>query len=131
MTDKELLERIKKDPSEFSVLFREYYRMIFGYVFRRVTDFDISKDIVSDAFRKAFTHIKYFDYRGISVKVWLYRIAANELNLYELRLIHGKGKSKLKYACYVALKDNPHVLKYYDAPPERGGWGATIIELKQ
>jgi DNA-nicking Smr family endonuclease len=55
---------------------------------------------------------------------------AKRLNLYDLRLIHGKGKSKLKYACYVALKDNPHVLKYYDAPPERGGWGATIIELK-
>jgi len=82
LNEKELLERMRKDPSEFSVVFREYYRVIFSYVFRRVTDFDITRDIVSETFRKAFVHIKYFDYRGLSIKVWLYRIATNETNLY-------------------------------------------------
>jgi len=55
---------------------------------------------------------------------------AVELNLFEVKLIHGKGKSKLKHKCYQILKDNPLVIRFYDAPPERGGWGATIIELK-
>jgi RNA polymerase sigma-70 factor (ECF subfamily) len=82
LDEKELLDRIKEDPSEFAVIFREYYPVIFGYVFRRVTDFDITRDVVSETFRKAFINIKYFDYRGISVKVWLYRIATNETNLY-------------------------------------------------
>ena len=82
LDEKELLEKIKKDPSEFSILFRDYYRVIFGYVFRRVTDFDTAKDIVSETFRKAFIHVRYFDYRGISLKVWLYRIATNEMHMY-------------------------------------------------
>jgi DNA-nicking Smr family endonuclease len=55
---------------------------------------------------------------------------AKELGLYELKIIHGKGKSKLKHACYTGLKRNQLVARFYDAPPERGGWGATIIELK-
>lgn len=55
---------------------------------------------------------------------------AKELNLHELRLIHGKGKSRIKHVCYSELRKNPYVERFYDAPPERGGWGATIIELK-
>lgn len=82
MTDKELLERIKENPSEFSVLFREYYRMIFGYIFRRTADFDITRDIVAETFIKAFQNIRYFNYRGTAIKVWLYRIATNEANGY-------------------------------------------------
>jgi len=62
----------------------------------------------------------------------IYEFVANakELNLHELRIIHGKGKSRLKYACYSELRNCPQVTRFYDAPPERGGWGATIVELK-
>jgi len=82
LNESELLDRIKKDPSEFSVLFNLYYRQIFGYIFRRTGDFDESADIAADTFLKAFSHIGNFTCRGISVKVWLYRIATNELNQY-------------------------------------------------
>jgi RNA polymerase sigma-70 factor, ECF subfamily len=82
LTENELLIRIKTDPKEFSVLFGEYYKPVFGYVFRRTADFDLSKDIVSETFRKAFLNIRFFSWRGISLKVWIYRIATNEMNLY-------------------------------------------------
>ncbi len=52
------------------------------------------------------------------------------LELEELRIIHGKGKSKLKYLTYKALENNKYVESFFDAPPERGGWGATIVLLK-
>lgn len=54
---------------------------------------------------------------------------ALELKLYQLRIIHGKGKSKLKWTVYQILKDHPDVAWFGDAPPEIGGWGATIVEL--
>ena len=82
MTEEELLDRIKKEPAEFRILFDQYYKSIFGYIFRRTADFDLAKDIVSETFRKAFLNIQHFSYRGISIKVWLYRIATNEANLY-------------------------------------------------
>lgn len=82
MLENELLTEIKNDPSAFSKLFNLYYRAIFGYIFRRTGDFDDAADIAADSFLKAFQHINQFSPRGISVKVWLYRIATNEVNLY-------------------------------------------------
>lgn len=78
----ELLERIKNNPGYFSELFKLYYKPILGYVFRRIGDFDDSADIAADTFLKAFKHIYDFSYRGVSIKVWLYRIATNEVNQY-------------------------------------------------
>lgn len=82
MDETDLLDRIRQQPGSFSELFKQYYKQIFGYVFRRTGNFDDTADIAADTFLKAFRHIHNFKYNGISVKVWLYRIATNELNLY-------------------------------------------------
>jgi RNA polymerase sigma-70 factor, ECF subfamily len=82
MDENDLLNRIKKNPENFSELFKLYYQPIFGYIIRRTGSFDDSADIASDTFLKAFQHINNFRYTGISVKVWLYRIATNEVNMY-------------------------------------------------
>lgn len=82
MTEIELLDKIKHNPDSFSELFKLYYNPIFGYVLRRTGSFDDSADIAADTFYKAFRHINNFSYKGISIKVWLYRIATNEVNLY-------------------------------------------------
>ena len=47
-----------------------------------------------------------------------------------VRIIHGHGMGILKRAIADLLKQNPHVEKFYLAPPEEGGAGATIVELK-
>jgi DNA mismatch repair protein MutS2 len=47
-----------------------------------------------------------------------------------VRIIHGHGMGILKRAIADLLKENPHVEKFYLAPPEEGGSGATIVELK-
>lgn len=80
MTEPELLDKIKENPDAFSEVFKLYYKSIFGYILRRTGDFDDSADIAATTFFKAFTHINNFSYNGISIKVWLYRIAINEIN---------------------------------------------------
>ena len=47
-----------------------------------------------------------------------------------VRIVHGHGMGILKRAIADLLKQNPHVEKFYAAEPERGGSGATIVELK-
>jgi DNA mismatch repair protein MutS2 len=47
-----------------------------------------------------------------------------------LRIVHGHGMGILKRAVSDLLKHHPHVEKFYPAPPEEGGTGATIVELK-
>jgi len=47
-----------------------------------------------------------------------------------VRIVHGHGMGVLKRAIAELLSSNPHVAKFYLAPPEEGGSGATIAELK-
>ncbi|MFQ5603867.1 MAG: Smr/MutS family protein [bacterium] len=56
---------------------------------------------------------------------------ARSLHLQRLRIIHGKGKSKLKWMVRKELENHPEVESFGDAPPEFGGWGATIVILKE
>lgn len=56
--------------------------------------------------------------------------SAVENNLKSVRIIHGKGKSRLKYEVRQALETNSHVVWFGDAPMGYGGWGATVVELK-
>ncbi len=80
--EKILIEEIKKEPSKFSIVFDEYYAVIFGYIFRRVADYDIARDIASETFLKAFLNIGSYKWKGVPVSSWLYRIASNECLLY-------------------------------------------------
>jgi RNA polymerase sigma-70 factor (ECF subfamily) len=82
VTESELLDKIKADPAQFAGVFKLYYVPIFGYILRRTGDFDATADIAADTFLKAFLHIGNFNYTGIPVKVWLYRIATNEVNMF-------------------------------------------------
>jgi DNA mismatch repair protein MutS2 len=47
-----------------------------------------------------------------------------------VRIVHGHGMGILKKAVADVLKNSPYVEKFYSAPPEEGGSGATIAELK-
>jgi len=48
-----------------------------------------------------------------------------------IRIIHGHGKGILRKAVADLLKGHPQVEKFSLAPPEQGGGGATIVELKK
>ena len=48
-----------------------------------------------------------------------------------VRIIHGHGTGALRRAIQDFLRHHPHVAHYTPAPPEQGGAGATIAELKQ
>ena len=77
-----LLDKIKKDPKKFGILFDQYYNRIFGYVLRRTLDYDLASDIVAETFLKAFLKINSFRWKGISISSWLFKIATNEINYY-------------------------------------------------
>jgi dsDNA-specific endonuclease/ATPase MutS2 len=46
-----------------------------------------------------------------------------------VRIIHGKGRGIQRQRVRELLRRSPHVASFQDAPPEAGGWGATIATL--
>ena len=46
-----------------------------------------------------------------------------------VRIIHGKGSGQLRNRVEAYLAKDPTVIEYYQAPPQMGGWGATMARL--
>lgn len=49
----------------------------------------------------------------------------------EVRIIHGRGIGAQRRAVQGLLAAHPLVARFGDAPPERGGWGATLVVLRR
>lgn len=97
-----LIDECRNDASAFGQVFDCWYSPVFGYIFRRTADYDLSKDIAAETFLKAYLNIHRFNWRGIRLSAWLYRIANNELNQYY-------RKQKYKPLSLQQLMENPQM----------------------
>lgn len=51
--------------------------------------------------------------------------------IYELKIIHGKGKGNIRRSVHALLSRNPLVIDFRLAEPHDGSWGATMVYLQQ
>ena len=69
--------------------------------------------------------------RDIPAVVESYLEAAAERGYDEVRLIHGRGKGVQRARVREVLRAHPAVADFRDAPPHRGGYGATLVWLSR
>jgi DNA-nicking Smr family endonuclease len=50
-------------------------------------------------------------------------------DIYNVRIIHGKGTGTLRTIVHSILKKDPHVIRIKASHYGGGGWGATEVEL--
>jgi hypothetical protein len=72
-----------------------------------------------------------FPPRDVPDVVDAYLEVAVEKGFTEVRLIHGRGIGVQRDRVQKLLARHPLISGFHDAPPERGGWGATIAYLKK
>jgi len=56
---------------------------------------------------------------------------ASMASLSKVRIVHGHGTGALRRAIAGLLDGHPHVSRFLPAPPDQGGAGATLVELRQ
>lgn len=69
--------------------------------------------------------------RDVPSVVSEYLDEAGRRGFHEVRLIHGKGKGVRRAEVRRMLAGDDRVLEAFDAPPERGGFGATVVKLRR
>ncbi len=83
--EQDLVRRARDDPRAFAELYRTHYRAIAGYIHRRTGDVHLTEDLASDVFMIALRTLPRFRHRGVPIRSWLYRIAANRVNRWARR----------------------------------------------
>lgn len=75
-----LIARAKNgEEAALSHLYRQNAPGIYGYVASRVHDPALADDLTSEVFLRALEGLDQFEYRGIAISAWLYRIAHDRI----------------------------------------------------
>lgn len=80
VSERELVERAKRDRDAFAELYRQHYAVIARYIFRRVGDRHVTEDLVAETFLTALRALPKYRYRSVPIRAWFYRLAASSVN---------------------------------------------------
>ena len=68
--------------------------------------------------------------KEVAAVVEAYLEEAYRLGLRSVRIVHGRGIGVQREIVRAVLARTPYVIAFSDAPPEAGGWGATLARLR-
>ena len=68
------------------------------------------------------------DVKGVVTE---YLAACQEKEIFQVRIIHGKGIGNLRRTVHSLLEKHPDVISFTLDHPQHGGWGATIVYLRR
>ena len=110
--EQELIGRIKRDKKNFSIVYKQYHRVVLHYIKRRINNKAICEDLASEVFEKAFKAIDDFKWQGVSLSAWIFRIARNLLTDYYRKV--GKFGKEVSLSEIEDLFEDPEVSLHSD-----------------
>ena len=60
-----------------------------------------------------------------------YLRACRKKGIFRVRIVHGKGTGVLQRMVHAVLGRIPEVASFELAEPDEGGWGATVVRLRE
>lgn len=76
----EAIDRARRNPAAFGVLYEKYFDRIFNFIYTQTDSEELTADLCSQTFLIALGNVNKFEFRGVPVSAWLYKIASNEVN---------------------------------------------------
>jgi len=77
-TDRRLIERAQRDRRRFVQIYERYVDRVYAFALTRTRDRELAQDVTQETFRIAFEHLPQFEWRGVPLSGWLFRIALRE-----------------------------------------------------
>jgi RNA polymerase sigma-70 factor (ECF subfamily) len=77
--ERALIEAAQADPARFVDLYERHFHRVYAYAIRRTGSRAEAEDITSEVFERALINLPKFEWRGVPLVAWLFRIAANAL----------------------------------------------------
>jgi RNA polymerase sigma-70 factor, ECF subfamily len=77
--ERALIEAAQADPARFVDVYERHFHRVYAYVIRRTGSRAEAEDITSEVFERALVNLPRFEWRGVPLVAWLFRIAANAL----------------------------------------------------
>jgi RNA polymerase sigma-70 factor, ECF subfamily len=73
----QLVERARRDPTAFGVLYEHYIDRVYAYIYHRVGNAEDTEDLTARTFYRALDKLDSYEDRGLPFSAWLFRIAHN------------------------------------------------------
>ena len=83
--ERRLVEASQKDAPRFAAIYERYFDRIYAYALTRTGNRTAAEDVTAETFRLAFQNLGRFEWRGVPLSAWLFRIAANAASDHQLR----------------------------------------------
>lgn len=93
---KVIFSKDKITKKDFDTLYEIYYKKVYDFTLKRVSDSHIAEDLTSSIFEKIVKSIDDFQWQGITISAWIFRIARNRIIDYYRKSNKYKGNVSLE-----------------------------------
>ncbi|MEI7579678.1 MAG: sigma-70 family RNA polymerase sigma factor [bacterium] len=104
-----LFQKEKLNGNDFSKLFAVYQPKVFDFVLKRVTSKEVAEDLTSDIFEKILKSIHDFQWQGITVSAWIFKIARNRIIDYYRKNNSTKNNVSIEDVANFVVSSAPNV----------------------
>lgn len=81
---------------DFTNIYETHYAKVLGFVKKRVSNNTVAEDLTSEIFEKVLVSIQDFQWQGITVTAWIFKIARNHIIDYYRKSEKFKGDKSLE-----------------------------------
>lgn len=79
MENNNFSNREQLTKKDFATIYQEYQKKVFDFVYKRTNNKEVAEDLTSEIFEKILKTIEDFQWQGVSLSAWIFRIARNHI----------------------------------------------------